>query len=466
MTPADEGISGTSTKKRDDFNRMIADALDGKIDLILTKSVSRFARNTVDTLTTVRKLKEVGVEVFFEKENIYTLDSKGELLITIMSSLAQEESRSISENVTWGKRKSMEDGKIHLPYKRFLGYEKGENGLPQIVEDEAKTIRLIYALFLEGQTYRNIARHLTTQGILTPCDKQKWSVSTVMSILRNEKYKGDALLQKSYTVDFLSKAVKKNEGELPQYYIENSHPAIISRETFDLVQSETKRRTAIRWQINNSSPFAAKIICGECGGYYGAKVWHSTSKHRNIGWRCNRKYANDVRCCTPHIREEEIQTAFVAAFNQILGNKSHYIIQFEEMLPLLADTTALELKLLEAQDTCDTASGRMRRYVEENTRQVQDQEEYERRFREMSDECRVAEKLVMDIKDEIFEQGARKEKIRRYLDELRQTGDIVTEFDSRLWQATIESVTVNPDKSLAFLFRDGTEIPAIMPKNN
>lgn len=192
---ADEGISGTNTKRREGFNLMVADALDGKIDLILTKSISRFARNTVDTLTTVRKLKERNVEVYFEKENIYTLDAKGEVIITIMSSLAQEESRSISENVTWGKRKSMADGKFSLSYKHFLGYEKGEDGLPKIVEEEAKIVRSIYQLFLEGQTIRMIADHLTRQGIPTPMGKKNWRVSTIMSILQNEKYKGDAVGQ-------------------------------------------------------------------------------------------------------------------------------------------------------------------------------------------------------------------------------------------------------------------------------
>lgn len=199
----DEGISATSTKKRDGFNRMIADAVRGKIDLIITKSVSRFARNTVDTLTTVRQLKDKSVEVYFEKENIYTMDSKGELLITIMSSLAQEESRSISENVTWGQRKRFADGKVSLPYGQFLGYEKGDDGLPKIVESEAKTVRLIYRLFLEGKTPSGIAKHLTINHILTPSGKKKWQPSTVESILTNEKYKGDAVLQKTFTVDFL-----------------------------------------------------------------------------------------------------------------------------------------------------------------------------------------------------------------------------------------------------------------------
>lgn len=189
----DEGISATNTKKRDGFNRMVADALAGKIDLIITKSISRFARNTMDTLTTVRKLKEKGIEVFLEKENIRTLDGKGELLITIMSSLAQEESRSIFENVTWGQRKRFADGKVNLPYGR-LGYKRGENGLPEIVESEAEVVQLIFRLFLYGKAPSAIAAYLTGEGIKTPGGKTVWRSKTVESILTNEKYKGDARL--------------------------------------------------------------------------------------------------------------------------------------------------------------------------------------------------------------------------------------------------------------------------------
>ncbi len=226
----DEGITGTSTKHRDGFNAMIRSALAGEIDLIITKSVSRFARNTVDTLTTVRKLKAIGVEVYFEKEQIYTLDSKGELLITIMSSLAQEESRSISENVTWGMRKRFADGKVSLPYKHFLGYRKGQDGLPEIIPEEAEIIHLIYRMFMEGKSPSYIARHLTDQGIPTPAGKVIWRSNTVHSILTNEKYKGDALLQKTFRTDFLTKKSKINEGEVAQYYVDHSHPVCLSTE--------------------------------------------------------------------------------------------------------------------------------------------------------------------------------------------------------------------------------------------
>jgi len=211
----DPGLSGTQLKKRDDFNRMIQDALDGKIDMIIIKSISRFARNTVDSIATIRKLRAKGVDVFFETENIHTMDGNSEFIVSIMSSVAQKESEDISQNVTWGHRKRMADGKLLMSYKSFLGYKKGEDGLPEIVEEEAATVRWIYALFLEGKTIRQITKRLMDQGILTPRGNAKWSVSTVQSILQNEKYAGNALLQKKYTVDFLSKTIKKNEGELP-----------------------------------------------------------------------------------------------------------------------------------------------------------------------------------------------------------------------------------------------------------
>ena len=258
----DEGITGTNTKRRDGFNQMVQDALDGKIDLIVTKSVSRFARNTVDSLVTVRKLKEHGVEVYFEKENIFTFDGKGELLITIMSSLAQEESRSISENVTWGHRKRFADGKVTIAYKHFLGYEKGEDGKPKVNEEEAKVVRLIYKLFLEGKTSTGICRYLEHLGIRSPGGRSKWSESTVTSILQNEKYKGDALLQKTFTVDFLTKKTKVNEGEVPQYYVENNHEAIITPITLTGLYGANPSMVIIRFTEENTTIYTFITLTG------------------------------------------------------------------------------------------------------------------------------------------------------------------------------------------------------------
>lgn len=461
----DEGISGTNTKKREGFNRMVADALNGKIDLILTKSISRFARNTVDTLTTVRRLKEKGVEVYFEKENIYTLDAKGEVMITIMSSLAQEESRSISENVTWGKRKSMEDGKINMPYKSFLGYEKGEDGLPKIVEAEAKIVRRIYNLFLSGSTVRTIADLLTAENIPTPRGRKQWSVSTIMSILQNEKYKGDALLQKTFTVDFLTKRTKKNNGEVPQYYIQNSHPAIIEPETFELVQQEIERRTPKRHQLHRCSPFTAKIICGNCGGFYGRKVWHSSSdRYRKLVWQCNQKYQQENHCTMPNLTEDEIKAAFMETLNQILRSRERFLSRLEKKLPILEDTTELDQQLEQAKEEHANLLSALRRYMEENTRHIQDQTEYNRRFSEMDRQCQEAEKQIAKIQVKILARQGQKAEILRCIEKVKQCDDSVNVFDSKVWNALVDSVTVNADKMLTFFFRDGTEIPVNLPE--
>ena len=291
---ADEGISGTSTKHRQGFQTMITDALAGRIDLIVTKSVSRFARNTVDSLTSVRALKEAGVEVYFEKENIWTLDSKGELLITIMSSLAQEESRSISENVTWGHRRRFAEGKVMVPYASLLGYKKGDDGGLAVDEDQARIVRRIYREYLAGHSPKTIAAHLTEDGIPTPLGKKTWNVSTINSILRNEKYKGDALLQKTFTVDFLTKTTKRNEGEIPQYYVTGNHEAIIAPAVWDQVQREIELRSTRPRSF--AHPFASRIQCGCCGGWYGSKTWHAGSKYEKRVWRCNRRY-DKTRAC-------------------------------------------------------------------------------------------------------------------------------------------------------------------------
>ena len=314
----DEGITGTNTKKREGFKNMVTDALDGKIDLIVTKSVSRFARNTVDSLTTVRNLKEKGVEIYFEKENIWTLDSKGELLITIMSSLAQEESRSISENCVWGQRKRFADGKVTVPFGHFLGYDRGEDGNLVVNPEQAATVKRIYSMFLQGMTPFGIASKLTADGILSPGGKERWNAGAVRSILTNEKYRGDALLQKSYTVDFLTKKKKQNNGEIPQYYVEGNHEAIIAPDVFEAVQRELERRSNGRNRHSGVHLFSGKIKCGQCGSWYGSKVWHSTDKYRQVIWQCNHKFDNDERCTTPHFKDDEIKAFFISAVNKLL----------------------------------------------------------------------------------------------------------------------------------------------------
>lgn len=459
----DEGITATNTKKRDGFNQMIQDALNGKIDLIITKSISRFARNTVDTLTTVRKLKERGIEVFFEKENIRTLDGKGELLITIMSSLAQEESRSISENVTWGQRKRFADGKVSLPYKRFLGYRKGENGLPEIVEDEAVIVRLIFRLFLYGKSPSAIAGYLTDEGILTPGGKTKWRAKTVESILTNEKYKGDAILQKKFTVDFLTKKMKVNEGEVPQYYVENSHPAIIEPEIFDLVQYELKRRKEDGRWTSCVHPFSGKVFCGQCGGVYGSKIWHSNDQYRRIVWLCNEKHRGQ-HCTTPFLTEDDIRSAFLTAYNLMLGSREEIIEAYNEIIAALTDTSDLDAERDKLENENEVIMGLIRKAIEDNAQKAMDQDEYERKYTGYCERYETARRRLAELQDIRLERTAKRTKIAMFLDTLRHGGDLVTEFDEELWYSSVDYVTVFEDKRMVFTFRDGsqTEVSEIM----
>jgi len=455
----DEGISGTNTRHRDGFNEMVRDALDGKIDGIITKSVSRFARNTLDSIEAVRKLKEKGIDIFFEKENIHSMDGKGELLLTIMASLAQEEARNISENVTWGKRRAFEQGKVQMAYKLFLGYEKGADGQPQIVEAEAVTIRLIYAMFLEGKTYRQIADYLTGQGVPTPGGKTIWQASTVKSILQNEKYAGNAVLQKTFTVDFLSKTTKVNEGEVPQYFVENSHPAIIPQETFDLVQSEISRRAKLGKQLTGSdSPFTCKVICGECGGFYGPQVWNSTKSYRRVVWQCNKKYEAKLHCATPHMDEGQLQQAFVSAFNQLLGDKDRYIKAFEDSCAKLVDTRALDREIALLRQECAVVADFIQQAITENAHAAQDQAEYHRHYDGLVARYEDAKAKLGALQAEKRERVTKSARIQQLLVELRRQKGLWVGFDEHAWNVLAESISVFADRAMAVRFRDGTEI--------
>jgi DNA invertase Pin-like site-specific DNA recombinase len=454
----DEGISAVNTKKREGFKQMVADALAGDINLIVTKSVSRFARNTVDSLSTVRQLKEKGVEVFFEKENIYTFDGKGELLITIMSSLAQEESRSISENVTWGQRKRFSDGKVSMPYKQFLGYEKGEDGIPKIVDDEAETVRRIFRMFTNGMTFSAIAKCLTEDEISTPGGKTVWQSATVRSILTNEKYKGDALLQKCFTVDFLTKKQKVNEGEVPQYYVQNSHPAIIAPDEFDAVQSEIARRKRMGRPCGCRSPFSAKIVCGECGGFFGSKVWSSNSKYRKTIWRCNDKYKGDAKCDTPHVTEDEIKEAFLIAFNTLMEGRDELLANCRIAQSVLCDTAAIDAELDELIQEIEVVSELSRKAIFENARTCVDQDEWSERHDSYLKRHRKATERVDELESLRRERQAKHLILETYIKEIESRPLAIDAFDERLWSASVDTVTVTKDGRMVFRFKDGTEI--------
>ena len=455
---ADEGITGCNTRKRDGFNKMVGDALAGRIDLIITKSVSRFARNTVDSLTTIRKLKENGVECYFEKENIWTFDGKGELLLTIMSSLAQEESRSISENCTWGQRKRFADGKVTVPFKRFLGYDRSEDGNLVVNEEQAKIVRRIYGLFLQGRSPYAIAKILMADGIPSPGGKKNWSGSTVKSILTNEKYKGDALLQKVYTVDFLSKKKKVNEGEVPQYYVESNHQAIILPQEFDAVQKQMAVRHPGKNRQSCVSTFSSRIKCGDCGGWYGSKVWHSTSKYRKTIWQCNHKFDGGEKCTTPHLDEETIKELFVKAVNILLTEKDEIIENFNAIKDTLFDVRPLETERSQLQEELNVVAGLVQQCIKENARIALDQKEYQKRYDGLAKRLDNVQGRLDEVIQTITEKQAHREKIELFLEGLQKQKKLITEFDEDLWYSLIEYVKVFDKEDIRFTFKDGTEI--------
>lgn len=455
---ADEGITGCNTKKRDGFNKMVEDALSGGIDLIITKSVSRFARNTVDSLTTIRKLKEHKVECYFEKENIWTFDGKGELLLTIMSSLAQEESRSISENCTWGQRKRFSDGKFSVAFSNFLGYDRGENGELVVNEGQAETVRRIYGLFLQGRSPYAIAKLLTSEGIPTPSGKEKWCGATVKSILQNEKYKGDALLQKRYTADFLTKKKKVNRGEVPQYYVEGSHNAIIEPSVFDAVQKQMAVRHPGKNRHSCKGIFSGKIKCGDCGGWYGSKVWHSNDKYRRVVWQCNHKFDSDGKCSTPHFDEETVKALFLKAANILCTEKEEVMANFEAIKDTVFATDALEREKAALHEEMNVVAEMIQQCVRENARVALDQEEYQARYNSLADRFEKAKARLETVSIEITEKQARREMTEQFLAKLSGQDGLIADFDEDLWYSLVDFVTVFNKEDVRFTFKDGTEI--------
>ena len=325
---ADEGITGTVAKKRPGFMKMIEDCRKGKIDMIVTKSVSRFSRNNLDCLMYVRELKQLGIPIIFEKEGINTIQVSSELLLTLFGALSQAESESISMNVKLGIRQSLKNGNVRFSYKTFLGYRKGVDGQPEIVPEQADIVRRIYNDFLAGATYLEIAKRLTEEHVPTMGGGNRWFSERIKSILKNEKYKGDALLQKTYITDPISKRVKKNNGELPMYYVENSHPAIIERRIFDRVQEEIARRagkkkvkqTGTKTELGRYSgkyALTELLYCGECGTPYRRCTWSRNGK-KKIVWRCVSRLDYGKKYCknSPSVEESRLHNAITAAITK------------------------------------------------------------------------------------------------------------------------------------------------------
>lgn len=339
----DEGITGTSYAHREAFQRMISDCEQGKVDMIITKSISRFARNTVDTIEIIRRLKSINVGVYFEKENIWTLDSKGEFVLTLMAGFAQEEARSISENTAWGIRRKMESGKYWVAYTKYIGYGPGF----EIEDDGAAIVRRIFKYALQGYSSTKIARLLEENGIPTPRNGTCWHESTVMSILRNEKYKGDALLQKQFIGNFLTKKRIKNRGELPQYYVTGGHKPIIPPELFDYVQELLDLCNRLKIRRSGCSLMSNKLICGKCGASYGPKPIHSNDKFAHVIWQCRNRFKKGVSCRNIHFHERVIPVLWGEVLAETLKRYPDVKRYVRDVLLKIVDEESRQKKIID-----------------------------------------------------------------------------------------------------------------------
>ena len=433
---ADDGISGTNTKKREEFNRMIEECEAGNIDMIITKSISRFARNTLDCLKYIRKLKDLNIPVFFEKESINTMDAKGEVLLTIMASLAQQESQSLSQNVKLGLQFRYQNGQVQINHNRFLGYTKDANGHLIIDPEQAEVVKRIYREYLEGFSMDKIAAGLERDGILTGAGKTRWHTSTINKILRNEKYIGDALLQKTYTTDFLSKTRVKNNGIVPQYYVEGNHEAIIPRNIYMRVQEELVRRRVVKTSANGKKRsyscnhcFSQIVVCGECGELFRRIHWNNRGC-KSIVWRCiSRLEPTGQECHARTVNETVLENVVLAAINEMLGDKPGYQEQLQQNIAAAIRSASTET---------DDIDEKLMALQQELIQKANNKKSYDAVADEILRLRELKQQSAMDT-------SARDEQIRRInelQDFIRKQPTHLTEFDESLVKRWLKQITV------------------------
>ena len=465
---ADEGISGTQTKKRTEFNRMIRMCRNKKIDLVITKSISRFARNTVDCLEYVRQLKDLGIGVIFEKENINTLTMTSEFMIALYGSFAQAESESISKNVSWGKEKAYREGKVQFQYKHLLGYKKGADGKPEIIPEEAETVKLIYTMFLDGHSMKNIALILHVKGIHTKTGSTEWRTNTITRILQNEKYVGDALLQKTFTSDCITHKVVKNHGERPMYLVTNQHDPIIDRDTYNRVQQELARRNSKRKisdktvteQGKYSSKYALSelLICGHCGTPYRRTTWAARGK-KQIVWRCLSRLEHGKKYCpdSPTIKEEQLHRGILRAINNYYSCRN-------DIVRILKANIGSVLEC-QGQEEILSVEKRLKEIDQARTDLVNliasggcDEDKLDSEFAKLyAEEQGLSERLTM-LKSQNKTSEETQAKLDKIMDMIEHEKFELETFDNVLIRKLIECVKILSKTEILVIFKGGYEV--------
>lgn len=466
---ADDGISGTRAEKREDFMAMIKDCKKGKIDMILTKSISRFARNTLDSIHYIRMLKAMGIAVVFEKENINTLKEDSEMILTILSAFAQSESESISRNVSWGKREAMRQGKVHFSYKKLYGFQKGENGEPEIIPAEGDIVREIYESFLSGSSLRSIADQLNDRQV-PYLNGKSWSSENIRSILTNEKYCGDVVMQKTFVKDCISHKVVKNTGQLPMYRIENNHPGIVSRETFQAALAELARRSNLKSCDKNAVTGRAKysgkyalterLICGECGTMYRRVTWKKGNDVK-IVWRCISRLNYGKKYChnSPTIYEDVLQQAILDAINSTMCDKQIMVDDIAE---------AMEKEL--TPDTGDMSLGDIERRLQEleqnfETLLEKASEDFNSSIDDYADSFAAVSREQADLKKRrevilaaTYNGEKATQRIQRAKGAISSMNQKITQWDESMIRQLVEMVTAVSEEQIVVYFTDGKSV--------
>lgn len=453
---ADEGISGTSTKHRKQFNLMIETARKGEIDLIMTKSISRFARNTVDCLNFIREMRSINVEIFFEKENIYSSDPKVDFLLTIMSSIAQEEARNTSENVKWNVQKRFNNGIPIVNTTRFLGYTKDKKGGNLVVvPDEAKLVQRVFQMYVSGVGPQNIAKHMESIGAITGAGATKWSISTVQSILKNEKYTGDLVQQKTITVDYLTHRKVKNNDIAPKFHIENSHEAIVDKETYLLAQRIRADRAKVKIGDNKNLakykatyPFSAFIVCSECGRHLMRRYWNYNKPSQRVMQQCGGYIEGKGTCKAKATYHEMIEGATVHMLNEVFLNDKDILATIQQVIKATIRISDIELKIIELRKKNENTEMMISNLID---MQVKNQNLTELDFNTMyqtySNQLKETNLEVQRLEAEYVTNYDTRARLAKIESTLKQMNEPITEVDGDILRSFIyRMISVKPDE--------------------
>ena len=465
---ADEGITGTQAKKRPEFLKMIRLCRQGKVDMILTKSLSRFARNTVDSLDYIRELKALGIAVISEKENINTLTAESEMLITIMSCFAQAESESISKNVAWGIRQSFKSGNVPMQYKKLLGYKKGKDDLPEIIPEEADIVKEIFRRYLDGSSMEQIADCLNEKGLTTKGGDSPYRKVVIQRILTNEKYTGDALLQKTYITDCITKKSRKNNGELPMYLVKNHHEPIISRIDFNRVQEEIARRSAkrsIAEKLTKTEPgkYSAKyalselLICGECGTHYRRVTW-TAKGFKEIKWRCINRIQYGKRKChnSPTVDEQALHRAIISAINDFCEVKDDVARVLRESITEVLDPN-INGSVQAAQQRIDELAHNIDELVKLAT-VPETAPTAMADIAKFSEEMKALREFIETEKAKQMTAQRSSAELDAVIERLENEDFTMTEYDDVVVRHLIEKITVDSKDTITVIFKGGFEL--------